>query len=180
MQKIIGYKLDSIRGGRKHDKIFYIFIYKIFLLFEHHFSSEPNEFRSCSCLIPPESQMQPDNQRGYYPSLVVTFCRTSTHPKNLINTSGTYVWVLSLSQSSLRYCMSTLIMVVRVIVSSIVWRFWPFFLERNLITVEVEYINDVIVFLSEWIKCGGIIKSRAILGCLIRFAGFIVIFRSMS
>ena len=93
MQKIIGYNLDSIRGGREHDKIFYIFIYKIFLLFEHQFSSEPNEFRSCSCLIPPESQMQPDNQRGCYPNLVVTFCRTSPHLKNLIETSGTYVWV---------------------------------------------------------------------------------------
>ena len=37
--------------------------------------------------------MQRDNQRGYYPSLVVTFCRTSPHLKNLIETSGTCVWV---------------------------------------------------------------------------------------
>ena len=37
--------------------------------------------------------MQADKQRGYNPSLVVTFCRTSLHLKNLIETSGTYVWV---------------------------------------------------------------------------------------
>ena len=37
--------------------------------------------------------MQPDNQRGYYPSLVVTFSRKSSHLKNLIETSGTNVWV---------------------------------------------------------------------------------------
>ena len=36
--------------------------------------------------------MQPDNQRGYYPSLVVT-SRKSSHLKNLIETSGTNVWV---------------------------------------------------------------------------------------
>ena len=34
--------------------------------------------------------MQPDNQRGYYPSLVVT-SRKSSHLKNLIETSGTNV-----------------------------------------------------------------------------------------
>ena len=52
MQKILGYNLDSIRGGREHEKIFCIFFYKLFLPCEHHFSSEPNEFPSCICLIP--------------------------------------------------------------------------------------------------------------------------------
>ena len=40
--------------------------------------------------------MQLDNQRGYYPSLVVTFSRKSPHLKNLIETSGTDVWVFLL------------------------------------------------------------------------------------
>lgn len=36
--------------------------------------------------------MQPDDRRGHYPSLVVT-SRKSSHLKNLIETSGTNVWV---------------------------------------------------------------------------------------